>query len=290
MDRGTFIKSLGIFSIGMTGLKTLLKGLDDAPETDHMQPALFIGHGNPMNVLEKNAFTEALSKLGKTLERPKAILVVSAHWLTRGTMVAVTEKPKTIYDFGGFPEEMYKIKYECPGAPEYAKLAKEAISSTEVKLDHDWGLDHGSWTILKHIYPDADIPVFQMSIDFRKETQYHYEIASYLKSLRKKGVLIIGSGNITHNLGKFEWDVNAKPYDWALEFDEKIKKNLVDQNHQEIINYMNWGQISKMAHPTNDHFLPLLYTIALQDKKEESKFIFEGILHGGLSMRCVQFG
>lgn len=290
MNRSTFIKSLGLLSLGMTGISNWAKGFSNISETDVMQPVLFVGHGSPMNIVAKNNFTAALAKLGAELVKPKAILVVSAHWLTKGTYVSAAEKPKTIYDFGGFPDELYKIKYECAGSPEYAKLTKEAVKNAEVKLDHDWGLDHGTWSILRHIYPNADIPVFQLSIDYKKDPAYHYELVSHLKELRKKGLLIIGSGNVTHNLGNFDWEENSKPYDWALEFDEKIKKNILDTNHTEIINYEKWGELSKMAHPTNDHFLPLLYTLGLQDKKEEVKFIHEGFQHGSVSMRCLKIG
>jgi 4,5-DOPA dioxygenase extradiol len=290
MDRFSFLKTLGIFTLGMSGIGNILKGLGDLPSEDITQPVLFIGHGSPMNAIEENGFTQMLSKLGSTLHKPKAILVVSAHWLTKGTLVAATLKPETIYDFGGFPEDLYKVKYPSPGSPEFARVTKDLVKNTTVELDEHWGLDHGTWTILKHIYPDADIPVFQLSIDYRKDPLYHYELSQYLKDLRKKGVLIIGSGNITHNLGRVEWDENANPVDWAVEFDEKIKKNLLDQNHYEIINYEKWGKISQIAHPSNDHYLPLLYTIGLQDKKEGTEFIFEGIQHGTISMRCLKIG
>jgi 4,5-DOPA dioxygenase extradiol len=290
MDRSAFLKTLGIFSLGMSGIGNILKGFGDLPSEDITQPVLFIGHGSPMNAIETNSFTQMLSGLGRTLHKPKVILVVSAHWLTKGTLVAATPQPETIYDFGGFPEDLYKVKYPSPGSPEYARITKDLVKNTIVELDEHWGLDHGTWTILKHIYPDADIPVFQLSIDYRKDPQYHYELSQYLKDLRKKGVLIIGSGNITHNLGRVEWDENAKPVDWAIEFDERIKKNVLEQNHYEIINYEKWGKISQIAHPSNDHYLPLLYTIGLQEKKENSEFIFEGIQHGTISMRCLKIG
>lgn len=281
---------MGLFSIGMTGIAGFLKSFGNIKEEEKLSPVLFLGHGSPMNAVQENDFTKALRKLGEEMEKPKAILMVSAHWLTRGTYVAATEKPNTIYDFGGFPEELYKIRYNCPGSPEFAKLTKEKIKQTEVHLNNEWGLDHGAWSVLKHIYPDADVPVFQLSIDYRKDPEYHYQLASELKELRKKGVMIMASGNIVHNLGRFEWETNAKPYDWAVEFDEKVKKNILDRNHTEIINYEKWGSLSRIAHPSNDHFLPLLYTLSLQEKNEALKFSYEGFQNGSVSMRCVKIG
>jgi 4,5-DOPA dioxygenase extradiol len=290
MNRSTFIKSLGIFSLGMSGFKSWVNELSQIPEEENMQPVLFIGHGSPMNAIENNEFTQMLSALGKNLIKPKAILVISAHWLTKGSFVSSCLRPETMYDFGGFPKELYEVKYNSPGAPEYARITKEIVSYTNIHLDDQWGLDHGCWSILAHLYPNADVPVFQMSLDYGKEMLYHYELAANLKALRKKGVLIIGSGNVTHNLGKIDGDENAKPFDWALEFDEKVRKNFAEQNFSELINYTQWGKISKMAHPSNDHYIPLLYTAGLYDKNEKVKFIFEGFQHGSLSMRCVKIG
>jgi 4,5-DOPA dioxygenase extradiol len=290
MDRSTFIKTMGLFSLGMSGFKYWVNELKGMPEEDIMQPVLFIGHGSPMNAIENNDFTRMLSALGKSLSRPKAILVISAHWLTRGSFVSTSLKPETMYDFGGFPKELYQVKYNSPGAPEYAKMTKDIVKYSELQLDDHWGLDHGCWSVLNQMYPVADIPVFQMSLDYKKDMLYHYELAADLKALRKKGVLIIGSGNVTHNLGRIDWDEKAKPFDWAMEFDEKVRTHFLNKTHSELINYTKWGSISQMAHPSNDHYLPLLYTAGLQDKQEEAKFIFEGFQYGSLSMRCIKIG
>lgn len=275
---------------GITGLKTIFSELQANPAEEEKQPVLFIGHGSPANAVSDNAFTRALTRLGTQLKTPKAILVVSAHWLTKGTFAASTNRPDTIYDFYGFPEEMYNISYPSPGAPEFAELTKDLVTKTSVSLDGQWGLDHGAWTILKFLFPKADIPVFQVSIDFHKSTQYHYELGLELAALRKRGVLIIGSGNISHNLRKVVWDNSAKPFDWAMEFDEKIKEAVLKTQHSELINYKKWGHIADLAHPSNDHYLPLLYTAGASDKTDNISFPYEGFDFGSLSMRCIKFG
>lgn len=281
----------------MAALGTPLLGLKDweknitAGSNASKPPVLFIGHGNPMYALANNAFTQSLAALGNSIEKPEAILVVSAHWLTRGTWVAVSPNPETIYDFGGFPDEMYKIKYPAPGSPAFAQETQELLKEkVVVEADAEMGLDHGAWTILKHIYPGADIPVFQLSIDYHQPPQYHYDLAKYLAKLREKGVMIIGSGNIVHNLRMVSWDKPDGAYDWTLEFDDAVKKNINEQNHQPLINYNTLTAGAQLAVPTNDHYLPLLYTLALQGKNEEAKHIYEGCEMGSISMRCVQIG
>ncbi len=260
-------------------------------------PVLFIGHGSPLNIILKNDFTSALAKLGRELPKPKAIMVISAHWLTRGTYVTCMERPRTIYDFYGFPQELYEIKYPSPGAPEQAGLVKESVKKVPIKCNSDWGLDHASWAILKHMYPEADIPVFEMSLDYSfnewnpKPLQYHYELASGLAGLREKGILIIGSGNVVHNLGLIDFrNMDAKTYDWAVEFDEKLKFNLLHKNHRELINYKNMGEAASLAVPTLDHYLPLIYAIALQERNEPLTFVYEGFQNASISMRCFQIG
>jgi 4,5-DOPA dioxygenase extradiol len=260
-------------------------------------PTLFIGHGSPMNIISDNDFTRSLTKLGKTLPRPRAIMVISAHWLTDGTYVACMEKPSTIHDFYGFPEELYRISYPCPGAPDLAKSAIESVKKTSVRCKNDWGLDHASWSVLKHMYPQADIPAFEMSLDYSfndwntKPLQYHYEVAKGLTDLRKKGVLIIGSGNIVHNLRLIDFgNVDARPFRWAVEFDEWAKSNLLDGNHRELINFEKMGEEASYAVPTLDHYLPMIYTIALREKDEPLAFTYEGFQHGSISMRCFQIG
>jgi len=290
MNRSKFIKTMAILPFGLGGIKEFYNQVSQNPDEEKPMPVLFIGHGSPMNALQQNSFTESLRKAGVGLPKPKAIMVVSAHWLTKGTFVTASPHPRIIYDFSGFPKEMYDIKYPAPGAADYAKLTTEIDSGRVIMPDHEWGIDHGAWTVLLHMFPKADIPVYQLSIDYKNDLYKHYELASMLKVLRKKGVLIIGSGNITHNLRNIDWNMEAKPFDWAEEFDSRIKGDLLTNNHNDIINYESWGKIAKLAHPSDDHYLPLLYSIGLSDKKDPISFIYEGFHHGSLSMRCVQFG
>ncbi|MFX1519203.1 MAG: 4,5-DOPA dioxygenase extradiol [Promethearchaeota archaeon] len=263
------------------------------PSTEKM-PVLFIGHGSPMNVISDNAFTQSLTNLGKTLPRPKAILVISAHWLTHGTKILCMDKPKTIHDFGGFPQELYHIKYHSPGLPELANEVCKQIQAYDIICDYEWGYDHASWTILKHMYPTADIPMLELSLDYRfsewnlKPIEYHYKLAKELSFLREKSVLIIGSGNIVHNLGIISWDVDTPVMDWAKELDERVKKNLLTKNHDELINCRLMGEVADLGIPTWDHYLPMIYTIALQEEEEVVKFTYEGFQHGSVSMRCFQ--
>jgi 4,5-DOPA dioxygenase extradiol len=260
-------------------------------------PALFIGHGSPMNAILKNYFTKSLADLGRTLPRPRAIMVISAHCLTDGTYVSCMEKPRTIHDFYGFPEELYRIKYLSPGSPEYAEFVVQSVNKGKLKCEYEWGLDHASWAILRHMYPEANIPVFEMSLDYSfndwnpKPLKYHYDLARELVKLRKKGVLIIGSGNIVHNLRRIDFsNINAKPYDWAVEFDELAKANLLDWNPEGLINFGKMGNAASYAVPTLDHYLPLIYTIALRENEEPIAFTYEGFQHGSISMRCFQIG
>lgn len=256
-------------------------------------PAWFIGHGNPLNVLMDNAFTKSLAVMGKSLkEKPNAILVISAHWLTRnGTYVAVTNKPETIYDFYGFPDAMYKIQYPAPGSPNYANEVKRIITSTEVQEDHEWGLDHGTWTVLKHSFPDADVPVFQLSIDYSKPAAYHYKLASELQSLRNKGVLIIGSGNIVHNLSQADFhNIEANPYDWAKEFDGISKSKILSREFNDLIEYEKLGQSARLSIPTPDHYFPMIYSLGLVSQKDDVRFTFEEIQNASVSMRCFEIG
>ncbi|MFX0038803.1 MAG: 4,5-DOPA dioxygenase extradiol [Candidatus Heimdallarchaeota archaeon] len=259
-------------------------------------PVLFMGHGSPMNIISDNKFTQDLKNLGKNLPKPKAILVVSAHWLTSGTRVLCTRNPKLIYDFYGFPKGLYEINYPSPGSPELANLICDALKAYDVKCDYEWGYDHASWSILKHIYPNADIPVIELSLDYGfnrwnlKPIEYHYHLAKNLSFLRKNGVLIIGSGNIVHNLGIIDYKVEAPIMEWAKQLDERVKQNLLNQNHQKLIEFKKMGDVAKMGIPTWDHYLPLIYTIALQEKDEKVKFVHEGFQHGSVSMRCIQIG
>ena len=266
------------------------KASSELPNTEKM-PVVFIGHGHPMNALYDNNFTQSLAALGKSIAKPTAIMVVSAHWETRGTLVSVNPKPSTIYDFGNFDDRLFEIKYEPAGHPE---LAKEVIKTTagtafSIQEDAEMGLDHGAWTVLKHIFPDADIPVFQMSIDASKPPEYHFQLAHALKKMREKGVMVLSSGNIVHNLRRLDWNnIDAKPYDWAVEFDTIVKERLDDRRFTELVNYTALGSSAAMSIPTNDHYLPMLYTLGLADTSDKLQYTFEGFQHAGIGMRCFQ--
>lgn len=271
-------------------LKELNKVINQFNRADKM-PVLFIGHGSPMNAIEDNEFVHEWRVIGKSLPRPNAILCISAHWETRGTFVTAMVKPITIHDFGGFPRTLFNVQYPAPGSPELAKETKHIIKSTEVGLDEKWGLDHGSWSVIKHLYPEADVPVVQLSLDYSQTPQYHYDLAKELASLRNKGVLIIGSGNIVHNLGMVVWDkLNTDDYsfDWAQEAREKMKNYIVDGDHQSLINYKSQGREFKLSIPTPEHFLPLLYALALKDQSEKVSFFNDKIIAGSLAMTSVK--
>ena len=285
MDRRKFITN-SIMGIGaMTTLNSFVNLFNKEKFSEAIMPVLFVGHGNPMNAIEKNEYNTSWNALGKNLPKPKAILCVSAHWLTSGTKVTAMEQPKTIHDFGGFPDELFAQQYPAKGSPEFAKETQALITKTKVQSDFEWGLDHGTWSVLLPMFPQADIPVYQLSIDYSKPPQYHYELAKELAELRKRGVLIVGSGNIVHNLRMIDW--NGKAFDWAIEFDEKIKKFIDEKNHNDIINYEKLGQLAQLAVPTNDHYLPLLYSLALQDKKDSVQYFNDKCEMGSISMRSL---
>jgi 4,5-DOPA dioxygenase extradiol len=248
-------------------------------------PVLFIGHGSPMNAIENNDYTKMLKNLGETIEKPKAILIISAHWLTDGSYIDIQDEPKQIYDFYGFPDELYQLEYKPTGVKKYAEIAYESLKDFGVKSTTQWGLDHGAWAILKHLYPKADIPAFQLSLNNNFTPEEHYKLGLKLKYLRDKGFLILGSGNIVHNLRKIKFDSNATPFDWAIEFDSYIAKALTDNNHEALINYKNKGITEKLSLPTDEHYLPLLYIAALKEDDEKVGFLYEGIELGSLSMR-----
>lgn len=291
MNRRKFIQA-GALGFGGLGLLTSMQ-LNQfknqfSEETDVKMPVLFIGHGNPMNAIEDNEFSRGWADAGKLLTVPKAILCVSAHWLTRGTRVCAVANPETIHDFGGFPQALFDVQYNAPGSPEFALETQQLITKTKVELDNEWGLDHGCWSVLNKMFPAANIPVFQLSIDYYQTPQYHYELAQQLKDLRKKGVLIIGSGNIVHNLRLFTMQDIA--FDWAIEFDTKIKELLEKGDHDPIINYKTLGKAAELSVPTNDHYLPLLYSIALQEKNESLQFFNDKTTAGSISMRSLKIG
>lgn len=255
-------------------------------------PVLFLGHGSPMNAIEENEFVQGFRKVSTEIEMPKAILCISAHWETKGTSVTTMPNPKTIHDFGGFPRELYEVQYPAPGNPELANETKNLIKSTDVHLDDKWGLDHGAWSVIRHMYPNADVPVIQLSLDYTKGPQHHYELAKELYKLRQKGVLIVGSGNMVHNLGRIAWDkVNDDyAYDWAEEANSKMNQYILAGNHQDLINYQKLGKAFQLSIPTPEHYLPLLYALALQDKQDSVNLFNDQALGGSLSMTSVKIG
>lgn len=271
-------------------MNDLILNRDTFPKTDRM-PVLFLGHGSPMNAIEDNDFVRGWIAVGKNLPRPSAILCISAHWETRGTWVTAMEKPPTIHDFGGFPEKLYEIQYPAPGNPELAKETMALISKAEVGLDHKWGLDHGTWSVIMHMYPEADVPVIQLSLDYYQPPRYHYELAKGIAPLREKGVLIVGSGNIVHNLGRVAWDKPADKeygYDWAIEAKEKMKKFILTGDHNSLINYTSQGEAFRLAIPTPEHFLPLIYILALKEENETVSFFNDKNIGGSLAMTSVK--
>jgi 4,5-DOPA dioxygenase extradiol len=257
-------------------------------DTDQKMPLLFVGHGSPMNAIEDNPFSRAWGEVGKDLPVPKAILCVSAHWETMGTQVTGMEKPQTIHDFGGFPRELFEAQYPAPGSPVLARLTQETVKKVPVRLDDSWGLDHGTWSILSKMFPKADIPVVQLSLDRSQPPEFHYALGKELAALRSKGVLILGSGNIVHNLGSIRWQ--GGEHDWAVEFDETIHKLILEGNHQAIVEYQKLGRAALLSIPTNEHYLPLLYILALQQEQDALRFFSEQISLGSLSMRSVWIG
>lgn len=250
-------------------------------------PMLFVGHGSPMNAILENDFSNKWKEIGQNLERPQAILVISAHWITnRTTKITAMETPRTIHDFGGFPEELFQQQYNSPGAPELSKITTELLrEKIHVEEDHSWGLDHGTWSVLKPMFPKAEIPVYQLSIDYSQAPQLHYELGKQLTKLRNKGVLIIGSGNIVHNLSALE--EGAPAYDWAQEFDSKIAEYIDDRNFKSVIDFQNLGTLAKAAHPTYDHFLPLLYTLGATSKTDKISYFNDSFDLGSISMRSL---
>jgi 4,5-DOPA dioxygenase extradiol len=277
----TTIADLSDFNTFTAGLET----------QSQLMPVLFIGHGSPMNGIEDNEFSRRWTKMAQEIPTPKAVLVVSAHWFTRGTRITAMEKPQTIHDFGGFPPALFAVQYPSPGHPQLAKETASMIHSAHVELDHDWGLDHGTWTIVRHMYPDANIPVLQLSIDYTKGPQYHYELAKELHALRRKGVLIMASGNMVHNLRMVSWQmINGGGYDWAIQMNDTFKKLIQNGTHDALIHYDLLGKDAQLAIPTPEHYMPLLYTLGLQGKDEPVSFFNDKAVGGSLTMTSVKIG
>lgn len=262
------------------------------PKTDKM-PVLFLGHGSPMNAIEENQFVQGFRNTAKEIPTPRAILCVSAHWFTNGTMVTAMEMPKTIHDFYGFPKELFAVEYPAPGSPDLAKATIDLLGSDIVHEDHNWGLDHGAWSVIRHMYPEADIPVIQLSIDYTKSPQYHFELAQKLNKLRERGILIIGSGNIVHNLRMIDWkniDTVGAGWDWAIEAREKTNNWILDGDFQNLLDYQKQGLAIQNAVPSPDHFLPLIYSLGLKNKSEDLKLFNDELIGGSLSMTSLRIG
>jgi 4,5-DOPA dioxygenase extradiol len=254
-------------------------------------PAVFFGHGNPMNALQSNEWTEGWAAVGQSLPRPKAILCVSAHWYLPATLVTAQERPRTIHDFGGFPRELYQVQYPAPGEPELAARVRELLAPVPVGLDGQWGLDHGTWSVLCHVFPRADIPVVQLSIDETQPAEFHYETAKRLAPLRDEGVLVMGSGNLVHNLHTYAWGRHeVAPFDWAVRFEERARALLLSGDHWPLVNYESLGPDAMLSAPTPDHYLPLLYVIALRRDGDVVSFPVEGFDGGSISMLTIQIG
>lgn len=277
----------------MTGLNAFNTFTDSLDEQDQLMPVLFIGHGSPMNGIEDNDFSRRWAAMAREIPAPKAVLVVSAHWFSRGTHITAMDFPKTIHDFGGFPRELSEVQYPAPGNPELAAETAGLIHSARVGLDHDWGLDHGAWTVVRHMYPRADIPVLQLSIDYTKDARYHYELAGELYALRKKGILIIGSGNMVHNLRMVAWDrldAAGYGYDWAHQMNSTLKELIGNDRHDRLIDYRQLGQEAMLAIPTPEHYLPLLYALGLKKANEAVGFFNDRAIGGSLTMTSVKIG
>lgn len=295
MKRSDFIKTIGLtsLSIPMMGtLRTLEKLSSSFSPTDRM-PVLFVGHGSPMNAVEENEFVQEFRHQGRQLPTPNAIVVVSAHWETRGTLVTAMEAPRTIHDFGGFPQALYEVQYPAPGHPQLAQDLSELIQPEgTVQLDHQWGLDHGAWTVVMHLFPEANVPVIQISLDYTKPASYHYELAAQLQVLRDRGVLIVGSGNMVHNLRRISWENISSPYayDWAEEANSKMKEWILSGNHQPLIDFRKQGTAFDLSIPTPEHYLPLLYSLGLKQQGERVQLFNDQPLGGSISMTSFKIG
>ena len=290
MKRIDFVRNLAILPLAAQGsaLQYLFNMIDEN-NTIELQPILFLGHGSPMNAIEENEFVLGFREIAKKLKTPTAILCISAHWETDGTKIAAMEKPRTIHDFGGFPKELFDVQYPAPGHPVFAKETHDLLFSRNAKLDYSWGLDHGAWSVIKHLYPAANVPVFQLSLDKKQTPEYHFDLAKDLLPLRKKGVLIVGSGNIVHNLGLVDWRrLNDQfSFDWAKEADAIIKSRIYDGDFKSLAEFRKLGKSLSLAIPTPEHYLPLLYILALKAKDEKIKFFNDKPIAGALTMTSL---
>jgi 4,5-DOPA dioxygenase extradiol len=289
MNRKEFLAAISLFPSFMQA--NPLAHFSGTLKASPRMPVLFLGHGSPMNAIEDNVFVRGFKEMASKIPVPQAILCISAHWETKGTQVTAMPHPPTIHDFGGFPKALFEVQYPAPGSPAMAKEIQAILNPNPVQLNYDWGLDHGAWSVIKHLYPLANIPVIQMSLDVSLPPEAHYRLAQQLSSLRRKGVLIIGSGNMVHNLGMVAWDkLNAGPfgYDWALEARSKINKAIVNHDHQTLIDFRKQGRAFDLAIPTPEHYLPLLYILALQEKDERVELFNDEALAGSLTMTSLK--
>ena len=288
MKRSAFIKAMGLAPFAATMKLNELNKLTDPLSASETMPVLFVGHGNPMNAIEQNEYAQAWQQLGKTLPKPNAILCISAHWETRGTFVTAMEKPKTIHDFYGFPKALFDVEYPAPGSAELTRETKQSITKTSVGFDYEWGLDHGSWSVLKHMYPLADVPVIEMSMDYTQGPQWHFDLAKELAVLRNKGVLIIGSGNMVHNLRAVDFN-KAGGFDWAMEANETFKKLIKGGDYKPLVNYGGLGKAVQMAIPTPEHYMPLLYALGLTNASEKISVFNDKADVGSITMTSLKF-
>ncbi len=291
MNRKHFLQSMAFFPFVYKSLHAdALNNLMANPDNGIKMPVLFLGHGSPMNAIEQNEFVTGFKNLAAKLPKPTAILCVSAHWETKGTFVTAMPKPKTIHDFGGFPQALFNVQYPANGNVQLANEVKSLAEPTNIGLNLDWGLDHGAWSVLIHLYPKADVPVIQLSLDYTKPPAYHYELAKKLQSLRNKGVLIVGSGNMVHNLRLVDWRKLNEPnyaFDWAEEASTKLKSLILNNNHNALMQYQSLGNALQLAIPTPEHYLPLLYTLALQNNKDQVTLFNDKAVGGALTMTSV---
>jgi len=254
------------------------------------QPVLFLGHGSPMNAIEENDFVDNFRKVGSTLTKPDAVICVSAHWETKGTFVTAMKNPETIHDFGGFPKELFEVSYPAPGSPELAEEIVTLFEEFNLSKDFNWGLDHGAWSVLKHVFPKADVPIVQLSLDYTQSADFHFNLATHLRSFRGKNILIVGSGNMVHNLRLVNWRKLDSPfaYDWAEEANEVMKTAIYEGDFQKLIDFSLQGKSFDLSIPTPEHFLPLLYVLALKEEKDRVDFFNDAIVGGSLSMTSLK--
>jgi len=294
MNRKEFIKYLSFFPLAGSVMKlNVLNSLAESAANTDTMPVLFLGRGSPMNAIEENEFVAGFRNVGKGITKPTAIVCISAHWETKGTYITAMPSPRTIHDFWGFPQALFDVQYPAPGNPELAKNIQAMVKKNHVELDESWGLDHGAWSVIKHLYPNADVPVIQLSLDYRQTPQYHYELAQQLQALRNKGVLIVGSGNMVHNLGMVAWDklnTDNYGYDWAIEANTKMKSFILNNQHDALINYSKNGKAFALSIPTPEHYLPLLYVLGLKNKNETVSIFNDMAVGGSLYMTSVKVG